>query len=141
MARMSGKRVRESWASLAGDEARVSEVFYRRLFAVAPEKAKLFANADMELQRLKFAEMITDIVRFAHRPEALEGDLEHLADRHVEYGVVAADYEAVGGILLASLEEVLGASFTPEIRTAWAEAYTGAAETMLRRHRRTGGKG
>lgn len=140
MARMSGKRVRESWASLAGDEARVSEVFYRRLFAAAPEKAALFAKADMELQRLKFAEMITDIVRFAHRPEALEEDLELLADRHVEYGVVAADYEAVGAILLASLEEVLGPRFTPEIRQAWAEAYRTAADTMLRQHRRKGGK-
>ena len=140
MTRMSGKRVRESWASLAGDEALVSEVFYRRLFAAAPEKAKLFADADMELQRLKFAEMITDIVRFAHRPEALAEDLEHLADRHVEYGVVAADYDAVGGILLASLEEVLGARFTPEIRAAWAEAYTNAAQTMLARHRKKGGK-
>ncbi|HEX7918474.1 MAG TPA: globin domain-containing protein, partial [Gemmatimonadales bacterium] len=96
--------------------------------------------ADMELQRLKFAEMITDIVRFAHRPEALEEDLEHLADRHVEYGVVAADYDAVGGILLASLEEVLGPKFTPEIRDAWAEAYTSAARTMLARHRRKGGR-
>src|SRR5574338_222001 len=107
MARMSGKRVRESWASLAGDEARVSEVFYRRLFEAAPAKARLFSAADMELQRLKFAEMITDIVRFAHRPEALEEDLEHLADRHIGYGVEAADYDAVGGILLAALEEVL----------------------------------
>lgn len=140
MARMSGKRVRESWASLAGDEALVSEVFYRRLFAAAPEKAKLFANADMELQRLKFAEMITDIVRFAHRPEALEEDLHHLADRHIDYGVAAADYDAVGGVLLASLEEVLGERFTPEIKAAWSEAYTHAAQTMLARHRRKGGR-
>jgi hemoglobin-like flavoprotein len=58
----------------------------------------------------------------------------------VSYGVEAEDYLAVGDILLASLGEVLGPRFTPEIRQAWAEAYTTAADTMLRQHRRKGGK-
>ena len=140
MSKTTAEMVRESWASLAGEEVRLAEVFYARLFKLAPEKAKLFASADMNLQRLKFAEMITDIVRFAHRPKALQEDLELLADRHVSYGVEAEDYLAVGDILLESLGEVLGPRFTPEIRQAWAEAYTTAADTRLRQHRRKGGK-
>ena len=141
MSKTTAELVRESWASLAGEEVRLAEVFYARLFTMAPAKQRLFASADMTLQRLKFAEMITDIVRFAHRPEALEEDLELLADRHVSYGVEAADYLAVGDVLLAALGEVLGPRFTPETRQAWAEAYTAAAQTMLARHRRKGGKG
>lgn len=141
MSKTTAELVRESWAGLAGDEVRLAEIFYAKLFAQAPDKARLFGTADMNLQRLKFAEMITDIVRFAHRPEALREDLELLADRHVGYGVEAEDYLAVGDILLAALGEVLGPRFTPEVRQAWAEAYTTAAETMLRQHRRKGGKG
>ena len=141
MAKSHAELVRESWASLGGLEVRVAERFYQRLFERAPEKAKLFAGTDVPLQRLKFAEMITDIVRFAHRPAALAEDLELLADRHVEYGVEAADYDVAAEVLLEVLSEALGDRFTPEVRAAWAVAYTNAAETMLRRHRRKGGKG
>ena len=140
MSKTTAELVRESWASLAGEEVRLAEIFYARLFTLAPSKQRLFAAADMNLQRLKFAEMITDIVRFAHRPQALQEDLELLAERHISYGVEAEDYLAVGDVLLSALGEVLGPRFTPETRQAWAEAYSEAAQTMLARHRRKGGK-
>ena len=134
------KLVRESWALIMGLEVEVSAAFYERLFAVAPERAALFANVDMISQRLKFAEMITDIVRYAERPDGLFPDLKALADRHVDYHVSASDYAVAGEALLFALGRVMGERFTPEVRAAWAEAYQVTAEVMLRRHQKQGGK-
>jgi hemoglobin-like flavoprotein len=131
--------VRSSWVHVAGAEVELARIFYARLFEVAPAKAALFAGTDMVDQHLKFAEMLIDIVRYAQRPEGLFQDLEELADRHLDYGVTAADYDAAGGVLLYALEQVLGPRFTPEVRAAWAEAYELTAAVMLRRHRRRGG--
>jgi|SRR5688572_15993280 hemoglobin-like flavoprotein len=132
--------VRQSWAQLAGREVELSEVFYRLLFERAPARAELFAGTDMIGQRLKFAQMLTDIVRYAETHNEIVPDLKALADRHVEYGVAGSDYGVAGAVLLDALGEVLGERFTPEVRTAWAGAYGVAADVMLRRHRSSGGK-
>ena len=133
------KLVRESWALIMGLEVEVSAAFYERFFALAPERAALFANVDMIAQRLKFAEMITDIVRYAERPDGLYPDLRALADRHVDYQVAASDYTVAGEALLFALGRVMGERFTPAVREAWAEAYAGTAQVMLRRHQKSGG--
>ncbi len=131
--------VRESWAQLAGREVELSEIFYRLLFERAPARAQLFAGTDMIGQRLKFAQMLTDIVRYAEINDAIVPDLKSLADRHVAYSVAASDYGVAGAVLLDALGEVLGERFTPEVRTAWGEAYGVVADVMLRRHRSSGG--
>jgi hemoglobin-like flavoprotein len=133
------KTVRESWSLVMGREADVSAAFYARLFELAPVSAGLFAGTDMIAQRLKFAEMITDIVRHADRPAGLFPDLKTLADRHVEYGVRAADYKTAGDALIHALDLVLGDAFTTEMRWAWTEAYSVTVHVMLRRHLSSGG--
>lgn len=63
----------------------------------------------------------------------LEGFLPTLRDlgrRHAGYGVTEAHYDTVGAALLWTLEQGLGSSFTPEVRTAWASAYGRLAGVM-----------
>ena len=132
--------VRESWRRFEPTLRGVGGHFYDRLFELDPRLRQLFAGTDMIGQRLKFAQMLTDIVRYAETNDAIVPDLKALADRHVEYGVAASDYGVAGAVLLDALAEVLGDRFTPEVRAAWEEAYGVAAEVMLKRHRSSGGK-
>ena len=54
-----------------------------------------------------------------------------LGARHVGYGVRAEHYAVVGTALLWTLEQGLGAAFTPAVRDAWAAAYRALAGVMV----------
>jgi hemoglobin-like flavoprotein len=56
--------------------------------------------------------------------------VQALGRRHVSYGVRPEHYQTVGTALLWTLEQALGAAWTPEVREAWATAYTVLAELM-----------
>ena len=50
--------------------------------------------------------------------------------RHGGYGVTDAHYDTVGEALLWTLEQGLGAEFTPNARSAWALTYGTLAGVM-----------
>ncbi|MEO1590999.1 MAG: globin domain-containing protein, partial [Cyanobacteria bacterium J06632_22] len=43
--------------------------------------------------------------------------------RHVKYGALPAHYPLVGNSLLKTLGQYAGEAWTPELESAWAEAY------------------
>jgi hemoglobin-like flavoprotein len=104
--------------------------FYQELFGLNPALRPLFTT-DLALQKVRFAEKLTEIVRaFPHLPELL-GHTRALGARHVGYGVRVADYETVRDALLAALAAMLGDGFDAPTREAWVSAYNLVAETML----------
>jgi nitric oxide dioxygenase len=50
----------------------------------------------------------------------------------VSYGVQDRDYEDVGAALLSAIGEALGPRGTPEVLSAWREAYDLLAAVMRR---------
>ncbi len=56
--------------------------------------------------------------------------VRQLGARHASYGVRTEHYATVGAALLWTLEQGLGAKFTPEVREAWAAAYDLLSEVM-----------
>lgn len=50
--------------------------------------------------------------------------------RHVDFGIKNEDYDKVGATLLWTLEQSLGADFTPQSREAWKEVYSTLASVM-----------
>ena len=104
--------------------------FYQELFALDPELRALFTIPLAE-QEVKFAEKLTEIVRAMPRLDELLIHTRALGARHVGYGVRAADYQTLGGALLAALAAELGDSFDAATSEAWALAYNLVAETML----------
>jgi len=104
--------------------------FYQELFALDPGLRPLFTTP-MDLQKVKFAEKLTEIVQAMPRLEELLAHTRDLGARHVGYGVRAADYQVLGNALLATLEAVLGDSFDAPTREAWTLAYNLVAEIML----------
>ncbi len=70
------------------------------------------------------------VVAGLRRLEGLLPTVRELGRRHAGYGVTEAHYDTVGAALLWTLEQGLGASFTPEVRAAWASAYGVLAGAM-----------
>jgi len=104
--------------------------FYQELFGRDPALRPLFTTP-LPQQEVRFAEKLTEIVRAMPRLDELLTHTRALGARHVAYGVRAADYRTLGDALLAALAAILGDSFDPPTREAWALAYNLVAETML----------
>jgi hemoglobin-like flavoprotein len=124
--------VTESWKSLAPNSAMVGTIFYRRLFEIDPSLQPMFARVTMEDQIHKLVTMLDLVVHWLDLPERLVPVLKQLGERHAKYGVHDEHYAKVGTALLATLEEGLGDKFTPELRSAWTEAFVLISSLMRR---------
>jgi hemoglobin-like flavoprotein len=71
------------------------------------------------------------VVAALRRPGAVFAAVADLARRHAGYGVRERHYESAGEALLWTLEQGLGAAFTPELRDAWAAAYGLLSRAMV----------
>ncbi len=115
--------VEDSFRHVAPIAEPAAAIFYQRLFALDPALRPMFAKSDMGEQGRKLMQAISFVVANLRRPEALLPVVSELGRRHAGYGVQPAHYGTVGAALLATLEEGLGAFFTPEMKDAWASAY------------------
>ena len=106
-----------------------ADLFYGRLFEIAPQVRPLFP-ADLAEQKRKLMGMLGTAVTNLHRLETILPAVKALGERHKGYGVTAAHYAPVGAALLWTLEKGLGADFTPEVKAAWTETYTALAGVM-----------
>ena len=114
--------VRQSFAQVVPIREQAAALFYDRLFVIDESTRPLF-RGDMKSQGAKLMAAIGAIVKSLDRIETMLDDLRALARRHDRYGVREEHYASVGAVLLWTLEQGLGADFTPEVREAWATAY------------------
>jgi hemoglobin-like flavoprotein len=114
--------VQESFQKVAAIADRAGEIFYHNLFALDPQVKGLFPS-DMQAQGMKLMQMIGLAVHGLKSPETLIPAVQDLGRRHVTYGVEAKDYETVGKALILTLEQGLGADFTPQAKEAWMATY------------------
>jgi hemoglobin-like flavoprotein len=122
----------ESWKTLAPNGAQIGAIFYRRLFEIDPSLRALFKNAILDEQILKLITMLDLVVHWLDIPERLVPALKQLGARHNGYGVQDEHYSKVGTALIGTLEEGLGDKFTPDVRSAWSEAYVLISSLMRR---------
>jgi hemoglobin-like flavoprotein len=125
------ERIRQSWSAVEpiGDVA--ATLFYDRLFELDPSLRRLFRRTDMDRQRTVLMQTLTVVVKSLDRLDQLVPAIEALGRRHAGYGVREAHYDSVGAALLWTLGQGLGDAFTPDVRDAWAEAYTTLASVMI----------
>ena len=122
--------VQSSFERLGPELPTLATRFYQELFRRDPALRALFTT-DLALQKIRFAEKLTEIVRAMPDLGELLSHTRALGARHVGYGVRVADYETVRDALLGALAGVLGDSFDAPTREAWSTAYNLVAETML----------
>jgi len=78
-----------------------------------------------------WAEEAAAIVRLLSQPSALVPHLEQLGSGPALSAVEPTQYELVGSVLIESMGEIAGDSWTDEIRDAWADALTLFAAVMI----------
>ena len=122
--------VRSSFALVQPIASDAAVLFYDNLFRADPTLRALF-KGDMTQQGQRLMDMIGSALKLLDRPAALLPVLRSLGARHAGYRVRPAHYDTVGAALLLTLEQGLGAAFTPETRAAWAELYGVIARTMI----------
>lgn len=107
-----------------------ADLFYGRLFEMNPALKNLF-RGDMKEQGRMLMSVIGSAVRSLSNPAPLVPVLKDMGKRHVAYGVQDEHYATVGSALLWTLEQGLGADFTPEVKDAWGAAYELLSSVML----------
>lgn len=129
MQQTSQDLVRKTWAKAAAAHVDMARLFYGRLFKIAPETRPLF-KTDLSQQGRKLVATLAFVVDHLSDEEALTTAARDLAIRHLNYNVEKAHYAKVGAALLWTLEELLGAEYTPEVDAAWREIYGGLEAIM-----------
>ena len=121
--------VQSSFKSVVPIAAKAADLFYDRLFHIAPEVRALFP-ADMSGQKVKLVAMLATAVNNLHQIDDVLPAVRDLGERHRGYGVKPEHYGPVGAALLWTLRQGLGPAFTPDVEAAWTEAYTLLAGAM-----------
>jgi hemoglobin-like flavoprotein len=121
--------IKSSFGKVVPIADQAAGLFYGRLFEIAPEIQPMFKSVDMSQQGVKLMQMIGQAISLLNNPDKLVPALQHLGQRHLQYGVMPEHYDVVGAALLWTLAQGLGADFTDETREAWTQVYTIMANT------------
>ncbi len=121
--------VKESWEKVLPISEKAAELFYGRLFEIAPG-VKPYFKGDMKEQGAKLMKMLNTAVNGLDNIEAMIPALQDLGKRHVQYGVQDKDYDSVGSAFLWTLEQGLGDAYTDDVQEAWIVTYTTVADVM-----------
>ena len=109
--------VQASFAKVAPIAEQAAALFYGRLFETAPETRALF-RGDMDAQGRMLMSAIATVVNGLGEIDAIAPVVCDLGKRHVAYGALPKHYALVGAALLWTLEQGLGADFTPSVSAA-----------------------
>jgi hemoglobin-like flavoprotein len=121
--------VQESFKKVQPIAPQAADLFYGRLFEIAPDTRALFPQ-DLTDQKRKLMAMLTTAVVNLHRVGEIVPAVQDLGRRHAGYKVTAEHYQPVGEALVWTLEQGLRDAFTPPVKAAWVEAYTTLAKVM-----------
>lgn len=122
--------VQASFAKVEPISDKAAELFYGRLFEIAPDIKPLFTS-DIEQQGRKLMTTLGVVVNGLSDFDAVLPAAKSLAVRHVDYGVTPAHYPPVGAALIWTLEQGLGDAFDNATRTAWSTAYAVLSNVMI----------
>lgn len=121
--------VRHTFQLVAPHARLAADMFYERLFYMAPSLRRLFAD-DMSVQKHGFTAMLAEAIAGLSNFDRLMPTLMELGARHAGYGVKDSHYKAAGDALIWTLERVLANHFTDDVEQAWVRVYLLIAATM-----------
>lgn len=110
---------------------------YQIAFTERPEYKRFFENTWMKHpldggpQPARLAEAVCAYAMNIDNLDALKGPLKYIAHKHTTMRVIAEQYPVIGASLLQAIKDVLGDAATPEVMTAWGEAYKFLADVLI----------
>lgn len=122
--------VETTFEAVAKIKEQAADLFYNRLFELDPALRPLF-RGDMKDQGRKLMATLGVAVSSLRNLEKIIPTVQALGANHATYGVKESDYQTVAAALLWTLEQGLGAAFTPAVKEAWTATYTILAGVMI----------
>ncbi|KAK9286251.1 hypothetical protein L1049_014638 [Liquidambar formosana] len=127
----------KSWNSMKKNSGDLGLKFFLRIFEIAPSAKKLFSflrDSDVPLEqnpKLKPHAMSVFVMtcesavqlRKAGKVTVRESSLKELGATHFKYGVAGEHFEVTKFALLETIREAVPEMWSPEMKSAWGEAY------------------
>lgn len=123
--------LRSSLNLVASREPLITRRFYEILFSRYPEARRLFGRNTAEHQQQMLQQAIIAVIDHVEDATWLTETLHGLGRKHSGYGVTPEMYAWVGECLLATLAEIADDEWTPDVATAWTDAYGAISSLML----------
>ncbi|KAI3441335.1 GLOBIN domain-containing protein [Psidium guajava] len=129
--------VLKSWNSMKKNASELGLKFFLRVFEIAPSAKKLFSflrDSDVPPEqnpKLKAHAMTVFVMtcesavqlRKAGKATVRESNLRDLGATHFQYNVADEHFEVVKFALLEIIKEAVPEMWSPEMKSAWGEAY------------------
>jgi hemoglobin-like flavoprotein len=123
--------IRSSLGVVVEREEHITPRFYELLFSRYPQVKPLFSRNAPEKQAKMLQDSIVAVVDHIEDGEWLTETLGNMGAQHVDYEVTDDMYPWVGECLLATLAEIAGDDWTPEVAKAWEDAVGAIAGLMI----------
>ncbi|HEY0332538.1 MAG TPA: NO-inducible flavohemoprotein [Stenotrophomonas sp.] len=126
-------QVRATAPLLQRDGETLTRHFYARMFRGNPELREIFNQGHQHggQQQRALAAAVAGYAEHIDDPSVLAPVITRIVHKHVSLGVRAEHYPVVGGHLLATIREVLGALATDALMDAWTAAYGQLADLLV----------
>jgi hemoglobin-like flavoprotein len=122
--------LRQSFDLVVDRQPQITPRFYEILFSRYPQVQPLFGRNTRAQQAEMLQQALVAVMEHIEDAAWLEETLSAMGRKHVDYGVTNEMYDWVGASLLATLAEIAGNDWTPELEQAWTEAYGAIASLM-----------
>lgn len=127
------KTVKQTAPILQKEGAKITALFYQKLFADHPQLNHIFnpANQAKGEQQRALADSVIAYACHIDKLEALGPAVNRIANKHASLQVAPEHYPIVGEYLLSAIEEHLELPKDSEILSAWAAAYQALAAIFI----------
>jgi len=122
--------LRQSFELVTERQPQLVHRFYEILFERYPQTKPMFGRNSAAKQEEMLGSALVAVLDHIEDATWLTATLKQLGAKHVDYGVTDEMYGWVGASLLATLEEIAGRDWTPELAAAWTDAYGAIAGLM-----------
>jgi hemoglobin-like flavoprotein len=115
--------VQASWQKVDEKNHEVAEMFYQRLFELAPDLRQFYQSDLHEYGAILMRNLGTAVASLA-RLDSVLPMLQDFGQQRFERGIKDGYETAVRNAMLWALEQRLAEAFTQDVRTAWNETYS-----------------
>ncbi len=103
----------------------ITSTFYKNMFDEHPELTNIFnmGNQASGAQQQSLASAVFAYAANIDNPDALGPVVSRIVHKHASVGITAQHYPIVGRHLLGAIQQTLGDAASPDLLSAWEEAY------------------
>ncbi|MEM8958217.1 MAG: globin [Pseudomonadota bacterium] len=122
--------VKTSFPQIFAAKGRIGRAMYAELFRRNPELEAMFTSA-LPRQAEMFVRALALVVRSLDKDLSAQPGVQQLVKQHRRLGITPAHFELMWQALSAALADELGARYTPELSSAWQQAFHAMTRVLM----------